>query len=46
MDNADFVKRLKTLYDAGKINASYLDRAINLGLLSADKKNEIIETNN
>ena len=34
--------RLKTLYKAGKISVSQLDRAVNLGLITIEQKNEIM----
>ena len=34
--------RLKTLYKAGKIGIAQLDRAVTLGLITIEQKNEII----
>lgn len=45
MDNLALVERLKKLYNAGKINVSYLERAVNLGLITIEQKNEIINQN-
>lgn len=38
--------RLKMLYKAGKIGISQLDRAENLGLITLEQKNEIINVVN
>lgn len=42
MDNSALIEKLIKLYKAGKINVAYLVRAISLGLITLEQKNEII----